>query len=172
VNEPRPAGEDGGPGWRAQIAIGIALGLVALAVWGDAQRLPAPPTVGVGPAAAMRLVAVFVALVAFAHFVAAWRTRSRAEPLTAGDGMSTHGNLASLAWVLGALIGLIVILEAGGGFVFASTWLFAATSRGFGERWSAKSVGLGFALSAAVYLFFTKALSLGLPAGPLERLVG
>ena len=73
---------------------------------------------------------------------------------------------------LGALIGLIVILEVGGGFVLASTWLFVGTARGFGQRLSAKAFAISFVLAACVYLFFTKALSLGLPTGPLERLVG
>jgi putative tricarboxylic transport membrane protein len=170
VNAPDAAGEGGGPGWRGLLAIGVALALVALAVWLDAQRLPPPPTVGVGPSAAMRLVAVVVALLGAAHVVAAFRARKRARG-GAGDAEPAHGDLASLAWVLGALVGLIAILQVGGGFVLASTWLFAATARGFGAPLSAKSIGLGFALAALVYLFFTKALTLGLPAGPLERLV-
>ena len=33
-------------------------------------------------------------------------------------------------------------------------------------------VAIGAVLSVAVYLFFTKALSLALPAGPPERLIG
>jgi putative tricarboxylic transport membrane protein len=171
VSDPRPTGDDFGPGWRAQVAIGVALLLVALAVWLDAQRLPAPPVVGVGPSAAMRLVAVIVALVGVAHFFSAWRVRAR-EPRLAGDAAPIHGNLGSLAWVLGGLVGLIAILQLGGGFVAASTWLFVATARGFGAPLSAKSFGLGVVLSSLVYLFFTRALSLGLPAGPLERLLG
>ena len=171
MNAP-PAADDGlGPGWRAQLAIGIALLLVALAVWLDSQRLPAPPVVGVGPSAAMRLVAVVVAIVAIGHFIGAWRARSR-PPAGDGDAAPLHGNLKSLAWVLGGLVGLIAILQLGGGFVVASTWLFAATARGFGAPFSAKSIGLGLVLAALVYLFFTLALSLALPAGPLERLLG
>jgi putative tricarboxylic transport membrane protein len=84
----------------------------------------------------------------------------------------TRGNHASLAWVLGGLLGLIAILQLGGGFVAASTWLFVGTARGFGQRLSVKSFATGFGLSALVYLFFTRMLSLGLPAGPLERLLG
>jgi putative tricarboxylic transport membrane protein len=171
VNAPDAAGEGGGPGWRGLLAIGAALALVALAVWLDAQRLPPPPTVGVGPSAAMRLVAAVVALLAMAHLIAAWRARRRA-PSGDADAAPAHGDLASLAWVLGALVGLIAILQLGGGFVAASTWLFAATARGFGATLSVKSIALGFALAALVYVFFTRALTLGLPAGPLERLIG
>lgn len=162
----------GGPGWRTQLGIGVALLLVAIVIGFDAQSLRAPSTVGVGPSAAMRLVAVIVAVLAVAHWIAAWRQRSRVLSGQQSDGTTTHGNRASLAWVLGALLGLIAILEVGGGFILASTWLFVGTARGFGERLSPKSLLIGLALSAVVYIFFTKTLSLGLPAGPLERLLG
>ena len=55
--------------------------------------------------------------------------------------------------------------------MISSLWLFALTARGFGERIGPKLLGIGAVLSVAVYLFFTKALSLALPAGPLERLL-
>jgi putative tricarboxylic transport membrane protein len=166
VSEPLAAGGDAGPGWRALSAIGIALLLVALAVWLDSQRLPAPPVVGVGPSAAMKLVSAMVAILGVAHLVAAWR--ARAVP----GARPEYGDVRALAWVLAALVGLVLLLELGGGFVAAATWLFAATARGFGAKFSPKSVGFGLALSLAVYLFFTRALSLGLPSGPLERLLG
>lgn len=159
-----------GPGWRTQVVIGVVLVAIALAIWLDAMRLPPPAAVGVGPSAAMRLIAVLVAVLGVAHFVAAWRHRARS--LVHAERPLPIGNRAALAWVLGGLLGLVAILQLGGGFVIASTWLFVGTARGFGERVSAKSVILGFVLAAVIYLFFTKALSLGLPAGPLERLVG
>ena len=171
MSEPAPSVAVG-PGWRTQLAIGVALLLIALVVWSDAQRLPAPTAVGVGPSAAMRLVAALVAALAVAHWIAAWRQRARQ---LAGEGvriLDAHGNLASLALVLGALLGLIAILEVGGGFVLAATWLFVGTARGFGERLSIKPLAIGFTLAMLVYLFFSKVLSLGLPSGPLERLLG
>jgi putative tricarboxylic transport membrane protein len=155
-----------GPRWQTQCGIGVALLLVAAALWFDAGRLPASPAVGVGPAVALRLVGVLVGLLGLAHFVSAWRARA------AGHADATdRGNHASLAIVLAALVGQIVLLELGAGFIAASLWLFALTARGFGEHFSAKLLAIGLALSVAVYLFFTKALSLALPAGPLERLL-
>lgn len=172
MSEPLDQGDAAAPRWRTQFAIGIALFLLALVVWFDAQKLPAPSVVGVGPSAAMRLVAVFVAVIAAAHCIAALRQRARV--LTGGGPASapSRGSHASLAWVLGALLGLIGILQLGGGFVAGSTWLFVGTARGFGQRLSAKSFAVGFGLSAVVYLFFTETLGLALPAGPLERLLG
>jgi putative tricarboxylic transport membrane protein len=154
-----------GPRWQTQCGIGVALLLVGAALWFDAGKLPPASSVGVGPDAALKLVAVFVALLGLAHFVGAWRAR-RAGHATPTD----RGDQASLGIVLAALAGQIVLLEFGAGFVLSSLWLFALTARGFGERFSLKSLGIGAALALAVYLFFTKALSLALPSGPLERL--
>ena len=92
MSEPQDPGGEIGPGWRALAAIGIVLVLVAAVVWVDAQRLPPPPTVGVGPSAAMRLVAIVVAVLGAAHLVAAWRARGRAS--SANDAEPVHGNLA------------------------------------------------------------------------------
>ncbi|HEX2547889.1 MAG TPA: tripartite tricarboxylate transporter TctB family protein [Ramlibacter sp.] len=161
------AGLPAGPRWQAQCGIGVALMLVAAALWFDSGKLPPASTAGVGPAAALQLVAVIVAVLGLGHLASAWRARQagHATPLD-------RGNHRSLAIVLAALIGQIALLEAGAGFILSSLWLFALTARGFGERIHLKLLLIGAALSLAVYLFFTKALSLALPAGPLERLLG
>jgi putative tricarboxylic transport membrane protein len=156
-----------GPRWQTQCGIGVALLLVAAALWFDARQLPAPPAVGVGPSAALRLVGVLVAVLGVAHFVSAWRARQAGQ-----SGATDRGNHASLGIVLAALIGQIALLEIGAGFILSSLWLFALTARGFGERMAPKLAAIGAVLSIVVYLFFTKALSLALPAGPLERLIG
>ena len=168
-----PVAPDEAPavGWKAQVAIGAALFLLAAFIAFDATKLTLPTVVGVGPTAAMRLVAILVALVAAAHWVSAWRQRARERNGASAPAAPSYGNRAALAWVLGALVGLIAIIELGGGFVLASTWLFVGTACGFGQRISVKSVAIGFVLASLIFLFFTKALSLGLPAGPLERLV-
>jgi putative tricarboxylic transport membrane protein len=161
------AGSPAGPRWQTQCGIGIALLLIAAALWFDATQLPPPPATGVGPSAAMRLVAVFVGILGLAHFVSAWRARAAGH-----DTPTDVGNHRSLGIVVAALVGQIVLLELGAGFILSSLWLFGLTARGFGERVGFKVVAIGLALSVAVYLFFTKALSLALPAGPLERLLG
>jgi putative tricarboxylic transport membrane protein len=160
------------PRWKTQLAIGAGLVFIAVVIWLDARRLPVGPVVGVGPSAAMRLVSIFVAILGVAHWVVAFRQRARLAAAAGAEPAPDRGNHASLAWVLGSLLGLIVILQVGGGFIFGSTVLFAGTASGFGQKLSAKSIGIGFVLSALVYLFFTKALSLALPGGPLERLIG
>jgi putative tricarboxylic transport membrane protein len=160
-----PDADEAGPRARTQALIGAGLLLLALALWLDAARLPPHLTAGVGPAAAPRLVGALLALLGVAHLVLAWRRRH------AAIGAPPHGNLAALAWVMAALAGLMAAIGFEAGFIVGSTWLFAATARGFGERLSVKSVGIGLALSVLVYLFFTRVLSLALPSGPLERLI-
>lgn len=159
--------DDSGPGPGTLAGIGIFLIAIAVVIAFDAQRMPPAPTVGAGPAAAMRIVAALVGALGVAHGVVAWRARSRGFR----GGEASGGNLAALGWVLAALIGLIVILEAGGGFIVGSTWLFVATARAFGEKLSPKSFAIGIVLSGLAWLFFTRVLSLSLPGGPLERLL-
>ena len=164
MSEPDDA--SAGPRWQTQVGIGVVLLLVAAVLWHDARRLPPGPAMGVGPAAALWLVGALVALLGLAHFVSAWRAR-QAGHSDAGE----RGNHRALGIVLAALVGQIVLLEVGAGFMISSLWLFALTARGFGEPIGPKLLGIGAVISLAVYLFFTKALSLALPAGPLERLL-
>lgn len=163
ASEARPSStHDAGPRPPTQALIGAALVALAAGLWIDAAALPPPAVMGVGPSAAPRLVGLLLAALGIAHWVGAWRGRGRALE-------ADRGNHRSLPWVMAALIGLLLALQVGGGFILGSAWLFTATARAFGERLRLRSVGLGLGLSLAVYVFFTRVLSLALPAGPLER---
>lgn len=161
-----------GPSWRALAGIALALLTLALLIWLDANRLPEQVTVGVGPAAAMRMVALFVAALGLAHGVAAWgrRVREADEGFTPREALPTT-NPAGLAWILGGLAVLGACVHFGGGFVIGATVLFVATARAFGQPLGARSVGIGLVLTTLVFVFFARVLSLSLPAGPLERLL-
>jgi putative tricarboxylic transport membrane protein len=159
-----PSTHDVGPRPLTQALIGAALVALAAALWIDSASLPPPNVNGVGPAAAPRIVGVLLAGLGLAHWIGAWRRRGQVLDVD-------RGNRSSLAWVMAALVGLIIVLQLGGGFVIGSAWLFVATARGFGEALGVRSVALGAVLSLVVYVFFTRALSLALPAGPLERLL-
>ncbi len=166
------AAHENGPGWRVLAGIGLALLVLAGLIWVDAGRLPQQVTVGVGPAAGMRLVAMLVAVLGLAHGVSAlrvcWRRREGAAPRPPAG---PRTSVSALAWVLGGMAGLVLVLELGGGFVIGAAWLFVATARAFGQRVGVRSVGVALVLTAFVFLVFTKALSLSLPVGPLERLL-
>jgi putative tricarboxylic transport membrane protein len=116
----------------------------------------------------MKLIATLLTGLGIAHLVQAARLVKLGVALETDENV----NLRSLAWVLGGLVLQIVTLSLGAGFILSSTILFIATACGFGR--SLKSWGplYGLILSTVVYIFFTKALSLSLPMGPLERLLG
>lgn len=161
-----------GPSWRTLAGIALALLVLALLIWLDANRLPEQMTVGVGPAAAMRIIALFVGVLGVAHGVAAWgrRVREVEEGFTPRDASPTT-NPAGLAWILGGLAVLGASVYFGGGFVFGATALFVGTARAFGQAVGARSVGIGLVLTTLVFVFFARVLSLSLPAGPFERLL-
>jgi putative tricarboxylic transport membrane protein len=159
-----PSTHEVGPRPLTQALIGASLLALAAALWIDAAALPPPTVMGVGPSAAPRLVGAILGGLGVAHWIAAWRRRDQ-------DVEVDRGNHRSLSWVMAALIGLILVLQVRGGFVLGSAWLFIATARGFGEAIRLRSLALGMGLSLLVYLFFTRVLTLALPAGPLERLL-
>ena len=66
---------------------------------------------------------------------------------------------------------LIAIIGLGGGFILATSVLFAATSAAFGRRAILVDLAIGLVLAVVIYLLFDKLLTLSLPAGPLERLL-
>ena len=167
IEDEAPA--EAGPRPAVAAGIGAALLLFAAILWFDALSLPPGPNAGVGPGAAIKLTAVFIAVLGVAHFLDALRRRKLDPRTFAAAGT---GHRAPLAWVLGALGGLMLCIQVGGGFIIAAAWLFVLSARGFGAPIRAKSIAIGVVLSTLVYLFFTKALSLGLPAGPIERLLG
>jgi putative tricarboxylic transport membrane protein len=161
------------PGWHALAFMAAFLFLFALAalIGFDLTGMAPPRAVGVSPTAAMRIVMVLLAVLGVAHTVGAVRLRRASRGSESHELASVLANRSALAWVLGGLVGMIVILLVEGGFILGSTWLFIATARAFGQRIRLASPLIGLALTAAVYAFFTKALSLSLPAGPLERLL-
>ncbi|MEG1769565.1 MAG: tripartite tricarboxylate transporter TctB family protein [Comamonas sp.] len=155
-----------GPGRQALATVAALLfGLAAVIAWDITTMAPAQ-AVGVGPTAVMRIVVGLLLVLGLAHAIAA----ARAAPKARAE-MAPATNRAALGWVLGGLIGMIAVLQVGAGFVLGATWLFAATARAFGQPLRSRSPVIGLVLAALVYAFFTQALSLSLPAGPLERLL-
>lgn len=155
------------PAWRAPLVVGLILLTLASATLLDAFRVSSGTGPGVGPSVAMKLIAGLLGVLGIAHLFTAWGQRRQHCALPDGD----TWNPVSLAWVLGGLVAQIVILAIGGGFIAGATVLFVCTAIGFGRALLSLGPVIGLALSVFVYVFFTKALSLTLPAGPLERLV-
>ncbi|MGH8429638.1 MAG: tripartite tricarboxylate transporter TctB family protein, partial [Solimonas sp.] len=77
----------------------------------------------------------------------------------------------AIALIVGGLAALIATIGLGGGFIAATTILFAVTSAAFGRRAIHIDLAIGLVLALSIYLLFDKLLALSLPAGPLERLL-
>ena len=160
MSEPlRPGAEPGRPDRPALL---IALGLLVLAgvITYDAAHLKAVGGyAGIGPSAFPYLVAAGLVALAAASAAAAWRGRFPEREAS---------NAAPLLWIVGGLAAQMLLLKTAG-FSIATGLLFAATARALGRPlWLALPIGI--VLSFIVWVVFSQALKLSLPAGPLERL--
>jgi putative tricarboxylic transport membrane protein len=145
------------------LIIAVGLAVLALVLRIDASRMQAAPAYArIGPEAAPNVVALGLLVLAAATAFAAWRgLTAKAEP----------ADWPPVLIILGGLVGLILIIAFGGGFILASAVLFAATSRAFGRQALAVDFAIGFILALVTYLAFAKLLALSLPSGPLENLL-
>ena len=144
------------------IVVAALLAFVAAAIMWDANRLALGQTYGVGPKAMPYVVATGLALLAIGNLLLGLR-----GDFPARERASTKAILQ----ILGGLAALIALIGLGGGFILATTILFAMTAMAFGRRALAADLAIGFVLAVVIYLAFDKVLSLSLPAGPLERLL-
>ena len=148
---------------RAEIAISVAIVALALFVFSELAGIPAeggyssvgprfaPMIVGLG------LLAIGLMLLRQA-LTGGWRDRGPPpdEPMHA----------PSFVWIAGGLAVQMAIIGVTG-FTLASTLLFVAVARGFGSTRVVHDAIVGFVLTAAVFVFFTRVLGLSLPASPL-----
>ena len=146
---------------RAAMAIAAGLLVIAVVIVWDASSLPST-VYGIGPRAVPILVAGGLALLAVGNAVLAWRGEFPERD---------DFDLQAVLLILGGLLALIAIIGLNGGFIPATTVLFAATATAFGRRAILTDLAIGFALSVLVFLMFSKLLTLSLPMGPIERLL-
>jgi putative tricarboxylic transport membrane protein len=151
----------------AEAFVGLAVLAFAGIVYHGAASIPASPLYArVGPAVfpyaiAWCMAALGVALL-FQGLRGGW---SDDDPDT-----KLPVDIRSLAWLgLGLAINLAAIQDLG--FTLASAAMFACIARCFGSTRPLADFGVGFALAAAAYLGFSKALGINIGAGLLESLV-
>lgn len=148
---------------RAEIAISVAVVALALFVFSELPGIPAEGGYSsVGPRFAplivgLGLLAIGLLLLRQA-LTGGWRDR--------GPPPDEAMHLPSFEWIVGGLAVQMAIIGFTG-FTVASTLLFVAVARGFGSTRVAHDAIVGFVLTAAVFVFFTRVLGLSLPASPL-----
>lgn len=147
---------------RAGVVIAAALAVVAVVLVVDASRIQANVVYGMGPQATPILIAVGLGVLAAGNLINALR---------GGDAEPEEMDFRPVLLILAGLALMISMIGLGGGFIPAMTLLFAATATAFGRRAIASDLAIGFVIATVIYLAFSKLLTLGLPAGPLERLL-
>ena len=148
---------------RSGVVVGVLLMLVAAVIFWDAVNLGRAVAYGIGPDMMPKAISAGLAVLGLFSILSG--VKSTAEKPGGYDHFAVGMIIAGFA-VLTAIVGL------NGGFVPAMTVLFATTAYAFGRRAIAVDLALGFVLALAIYLLFSKLLSLSLPQGPLERLIG
>lgn len=144
------------------VGVGVALLILAAIILRDAFGQTIRATYGVGPAVMPMIVSGLLGILAIGHFVVAFREGLPEAPVA---------DRFAVIWIGLGMAALVLGIAFGGGFMIASTLLFAATARAFGRRAAIMDIAIGLAIAVAVHLIFSKFLTLSLPAGPLERLI-
>jgi putative tricarboxylic transport membrane protein len=148
------------PAVKAEIA--LSAGVLALGIGAALVTAGLPSEggyAGIGPNFMPGLVSgglvVIGAWLLYEAFTGGWRSR--------GDGPPGFQR-ASFLWVSAGLIAHMALI-GWAGFVVAGTVLFVLVARAFASRSPLRDLAIGLALTVAVYLFFTQALNVSLPAG-------
>lgn len=145
----------------ALVVAALLLGTAALVAW-DASTQTITSNYGVGPTAMPYVVGAGLFMLGLAHLIVAFRD-GIPKPEAADNG--------AILWIVGGLAGLLACIALGGGFILAMAIVFACTARGFGRRALAADAAIGLVLGVAIFLMFSRLLTLTLPSGPLERLI-
>lgn len=148
---------------KAGLLIALVLLVLAGTIWLDMSTLQLSSVYGVGPKAMPIVVAVGLAVLGLGNAISAFR----------GDLPERE----TLDWkpivlIVGGLALLIACIKFNVGFIPATAILFACTSAAFGRRAFLTDLAIGFGAGLVIYLLFAKLLTLSLPMGPLERLIG
>lgn len=146
----------------AGVVIAAILVIVAAVMASDASQMQFASTYGLGPEAMTYVAAAGLAVLAAGNLYNA---------LTGGIPAREDFDPRAILLILGGLGAFIALITLGGGFILAVTVLFTATSAAFGRKEVRVDAGIGAALGFAIYLLFSKLLTLSLPMGPLERLI-
>ena len=147
----------------SELALSGAIVALAIFVFTELPSIPAEGGYSaVGPRFAPLIVGIGLLVIGLLllrqALTGGWRDR--------GPPPEESVHLPSFGWIAGGLVAQMVVVGIAG-FTIASTLLFVAVARGFGSTRVAHDAIVGFVLTAAVFVFFTRVLGLSLPASPL-----
>lgn len=147
----------------------IGLGVAALGVFiavETSQITVSPAYAKVGPGVIPDLVAGGLILLGLAFAAQAWRS---AAPTPAPAPAETSDWRALVVASIGLIVQMLLLETAG--FVIASAVLFGCVAYGFGSRRYLRDALIALLLAVVVYVGFTRALHLQLPAGLLKGIL-
>ena len=154
---------------RSGAEIALSLGVVALGIGVAAVTATLPSEGGYAGIGANFIPAVVAAGIialglwlSFEAFAGGWRKRD--EP-------AETFQPSPFLWVSAGLFAHMVLI-GWAGFVIAGIVLFACVARGFGSRRLLRDVAIALIFTVGIYLFFVKLLSVNLPAGWLQPVLG
>jgi putative tricarboxylic transport membrane protein len=142
--------------------IALSSGVLALGAGAAAVTATLPSEggyAGIGPNFVPGLVSAGLILLGlwllYEALTGGWRSRPES---------AQRWQAAPFLWVSAGLMAHMALI-GWAGFVVAGVVLFVLVARGFASRAPLRDVAIGLALTLAVYLFFTQALNVALPAG-------
>ena len=148
----------------------VALGIVV--VWQTRDIRVSPMNAKIGPRIIPYIVGSGLVVVGVWYAVDVWR----GTPTVGGgeDAEDVDADASTdwwtIVWIAASLLAYLALLERTG-FIVASSVLFFVAAVGMGSRRFARDAGVAVVLSTAVYLLFTRGLSLRLPEGIVPLIV-
>jgi len=160
---------------RSPAEIALSLGVLALGVGVAAVTTTLSAEggyAGIGPnffpAVTAAGLVVVGAWLLYEALSGGWRSGAPDDPRSRGEHAFQAG---AFGWITAGLLAQMALIDLAG-FVIAGAALFVGVTRGFGSRRLARDIAAGLVLALAVFLFFTKFLNVGLPAGWLAPILG
>ena len=165
------SGPDTGKIAELALALGVVL-LGAVVIWETRDIRVTPINARIGPRVIPYIVGSGLVVVGIWYLIAVLLGHG-SSPGAGEDGEDVDAS-APTDWVTIGIIGFSLLaylyLIERAGFIIASSVLFFGAAFGMGSRRVVRDVAIAIVLSIAVYLVFTRGLSLRLPEGdvPIE----
>ena len=159
--------------------LALAVGVVALGglvLWKTGEIRITPMNARIGPRVIPYIVGSGLVTVGLWYAIVLLLRRTP-SPSRGEDGedvdLSVSTDWRTIGIISAALLAYLLLIERAG-FIVASSVLFFVAAFGMGSRRIARDAGIAVVLSVAVFLIFTRGLSLRLPEGiiPIELVRG